>query len=199
MSRWSLLAGLLLLVPLRASASPDPGLPLPPRPAGRARTALQIRIQELYLGIAAHRGEIAYLRQRLREEPQNVVRVQLRSNPERSAVEASLYELIQERQRVVSIYTSTTPQVRQIEAQLQMARDELHRLPGETAVRVSEPNPTPIYLKQRLEEREAEVRRMEAEYRAARALLAPRRRASSGAGRSTGRVRTPRVGTPRPR
>src|SRR5262245_44478980 len=113
MPRVFLMAGALLAL-AAAGAEAGSSLSAPPRPAGRARSELQIRAQNLWLNINGARAEIAALRDRLVQEPVSVAHEQQKENPRAIQLREDLAGLKARRTQLRGVYLEESVRIQQL-------------------------------------------------------------------------------------
>lgn len=153
----------------------------------RIREALDLesRVRELGADVGSTAVEVQDLRRALASQPEKIVDVLERENPRLQQLRDMLAELQRRRSIALVDYKPTSPTIQQLDAQIKGVREDLAREPAVRIERSQLPNPERRALALRLNEREAELRRLRAEKNRVTAELATlKRRLPSNLGES---------------
>lgn len=153
----------------------------------RAREALDLesRVRELGADTASAAVEVQDLRRAIAEQPEKISDVVERDNPRLQQLRDLLADLEQRRSIALVDYKPASSVIQQLDAQIKGVREDLRREPKVRLERSQLPNPERRSLALRLEEREGELRRLQAEQnRTAAALQTAKARLPGNLGES---------------
>jgi capsular exopolysaccharide synthesis family protein len=137
---------------------------------------LQSRMRQARADFESVSAEVRDLRAQLRQQPETVVNISESDNPRVQQLRDRLADLEQRRAAALFQFKETSPQVRALDAELNILSAQLRAEPLTRETRTRVPNPMHAELQARLRQREDEERRLRGAYNRVAAELEARQR-----------------------